>query len=209
MIETRRFKNVVIFLQTILRFVLSRKNMIYPLQFGFRRQYSTFHALISLNEDIFKNLHKGNIGCCIFVGLQKAFDTVEHEILLAKVEHYGIHDMANNWFKSYLFDKKKFVSINGHVSNQTSVKHGVPQVSLLGPLLFLVYINDLNHAIKFCKIHHFAEDKNLFHFSKPVNKLNKYINLDMKNLTDRINGNKISLNVKKTELEFSSTRKIN
>ena len=96
----------------------SENNITYPLQFGFRQNYSTFHALISLNEDIWKNLDEGNIGCDIFVDLQKAFDTVEHDILQAKLEHYGIRGMANNWFKSYLFDRKQFVSINGHVSNQ-------------------------------------------------------------------------------------------
>ena len=116
-------------------------NIIYPLQFGFRQQYSTFYALISLTEDIRKNLNKGNIGCAIFVDLKKAFDTVEHDILLAKLEHYDIRDMTNNWFKSYLFNRKQFVSINGHVSNQTSVKYGVPQGSVLDPLLFLIYVN--------------------------------------------------------------------
>ena len=116
-------------------------NIIYPLQFGFRQQYSTFYALISLTEDIRKNLNKGNIGCGIFVDLKKAFDTVEHDILLAKLEHYDIRDMTNNWFKSYLFNRKQFVSINGHVSNQTSVKYGVPQGSVLDPLLLLIYVN--------------------------------------------------------------------
>ena len=116
-------------------------NIIYPLQFGFRQQYSTFYALISLTEDIRKNLNKGNIGCGICVDLKKAFDTVEHDILLAKLEHYDIRDMTNNWFKSYLFNRKQFVSINGHVSNQTSVKYGVPQGSVLDPLLFLIYVN--------------------------------------------------------------------
>ena len=119
----------------------SENNIIYPLQFGFRQQYSTFYALISLTEDIRKNLNKGNIGCGIFVDLKKAFDTVEHDILLAKLEHYDIRDMTNNWFKSYLFNRKQFVSINGHVSNQTSVKYGVPQGSVLDPLLFLIYVN--------------------------------------------------------------------
>ena len=116
-------------------------DIIYPLQFGFRQQYSTFYALISLTEDIRKNLNKGNIGCGIFVDLKKAFDTVEHDILLAKLEHYDIRDMTNNWFKSYLFNRKQFVSINGHVSNQTSVKYGVPQGSVLDPLLLLIYVN--------------------------------------------------------------------
>ena len=83
-----------------------------------------------------------------------------------------------------VFDRKQFVSINVDVSNQTLVKYGLPQGSVL---LFLIYINDLSHAIEFCKVHHFSDDTNLLHFSKLVNKLNKYINLDMKNLTDWLN----------------------
>ena len=164
--------------------LFSENNIIYPLQFGFRQQHSTFHALISFTKDIRKNIDKGSIGCGIFVDLQKAFDIVKHDILLAKLEHYGIRGMANNWFKSYLFNRKQFVSINGHISNQTSVKYGVPQCSVLSPLLFLIYINDLNLAIKFWKVHHFLDDTNLHHFSKSVNKLHKYINLGMKSLTD-------------------------
>ena len=178
----------------------TKNNLIYLLQFGFRQQYSSFHALISLTEDIRKNLEKGNIGCGIFVDLQKAFDTVEHDILLTKLEHYGIRGIANEWFKSYLSDRKQFVSINCHVSNKASIKYGVPQGLVLGPLLFLINISDLNYAIKFCKVYHFADDTNLVHFSKSANKLNKYISIDLKNLTNWLNANKIALNTKKTEL---------
>ena len=134
--------------------------------------------------------------CRLTVGLWH----VEHDILLTNIEHYGVRGLTNDWFKSYLSDKKQFVSINGHDSNLASVLYGVPQGSVLGPLLFLIYINDLNQAIKFCKVHHFADDTNLLHFSKSMTKLNKYVNLDMKNLTDWLNANKISLNVPKTEL---------
>ena len=101
--------------------------------------------------------------------MQKAFDTVEHDILLAKLEGYGICGIANEWFKCYLLDRRQFVSINGHVLNKASIKFGVPQSSVLGLLLFLIYIIDLNQAINFCKIHHFADDTNLAHFSKSVN----------------------------------------
>ena len=83
----------------------SDNNLIYPLQFGFRQKYSTVHALISLTENIRKNLDEGNIGCGIFVNLQKAFDTVELDIPLSKLEHYGIRGLDNKWFKSYLSNR--------------------------------------------------------------------------------------------------------
>ena len=178
----------------------SDNNLLYSLQFGFRQKYSIVHALISLTENIRKNIVEGNIGCDIFVDLQKEFNTVEHDILLSKLEHYGIHGLANEWFKSYLSNRKQYVSINGYESNLADVKFDVPQGSVLGPLLFLIYINDLNQAFKFCKVHHFADDANLIHFSKSVYRLNKYVNFDLKNLTYWLNANRISLNVKKTEL---------
>ena len=126
--------------------------------------------------------------------MQKAFDTVEHDILLAKLEHYGIRGIANEWFKSYLFDRKQFASINGHISSKASINYGVPQCSVLGSLLFLIHINDLNHAVKFCKVHHFAGDTSLVHFNNSANKRNDYINFVMRNLANWLNTNKISLN---------------
>ena len=87
---------------------------IYNLQFGFRQQYSTSHALINITENIRKALDDGNIGCGVFVDLQKAFDTVDHQILLAKLNHYGIRGVSNDWFKSYLSNRSHYVSINGY-----------------------------------------------------------------------------------------------
>ena len=95
---------------------------------------------------------------------------------------------------------KQYVSVNGYDSTLADVKFGVPQGSVVGSLLFLIYINYLNQALKFCKVHHFADDTNLVHFSKSVYRLNKYVNIDLKNLTYWLNANRISLNVKKTEL---------
>ena len=108
------------------------------------------------------------MGCGIFVDLRKAFDTVERGILLWKLEHYCIRGLANERFKSYLPNKTKYVSINGYDYNAADVKFSVPQGSVLGLMLFLVYIKDLNQALKFCKIHLFADDTNLIHFIKSV-----------------------------------------
>ena len=130
-----------------------------------RHNYSTNHALINLTEDIRKNLDEGKVGCGIFVDLRKAFDTVDHNILLGKLEHYRVRGVANDWLKSYLSDRRQFVSVNGFNSNHALLKHGVPQGFVLGPVLFLIYINDLNHAIKYCKVHHFADNTNLLHFN--------------------------------------------
>ena len=101
---------------------------------------------------------------------------------------------------TYLRENNFFSSINGHDSKLVSVLYGVPQGSVLDPLLFLMYINGLNQAIKFCKVLHFADDADLLHFSKSITKLNRYVDLDMKNLTNWLKTNKISLTVHKTEL---------
>ena len=109
----------------------------------------------------------------IFVDFQKAFDTVNHEILLSKLDHYGIRGNVNNWFKSYLIGRKQYVSINGFKSNESTINHGVPQGSVLGPLLFLVYINDLHLCIQNSITYHFADDTNFLCIGKSLKKIKK------------------------------------
>ena len=131
------------------------------------------HALFSLTEEIRKALDSNNFACGIFIDLQKAFDTVDHQILLRKLEHYGIRGIANDWFKSYLLNRQQFVSINGFDSKKQKIKLGVPQGSVLGPLLFLIYINDLHQSVKFSTTRHFADDTNLLIIDKTIKKIRK------------------------------------
>ena len=163
---------------------VNNNNIIYNLQFGFRQQYSTSHTLINITENIREALDDGNIGCGVFV---------DHKILLAKLNHNGIHGVIHsiNSFKSYLSNRNKYVSINGYESVLAVINCGVPQGSVLGPLLFLLYINNLNQAIKFCKVLHFANNANLLCLSKSIKKLNKLVNADLKCLINWLNANKI------------------
>ena len=136
------------------------------------------------------------------------FDNVDHQILLAKLNHYGIPGVSNDQFKLYLSNHNQYVSINGYESGLTAITCSVPQESVLGPLLFLLHINDLNQAIKFYKVHHFVDDTNLLCLNNTVKKLNILVNADSKYLFNWLNANKILLNVRKTVLViFKSKQK--
>ena len=181
---------------------LEKYDILYELQFGFRTGFSTTHALIHMTEAIRSALDSGSVTCGIFVDFQKAFDTVNHEILLKKLEHYGFRGVINNWFRSYLTDRKQKVVINGVESESMNLLHGVPQGSVLGPILFLIYINDLHRCIKYSTTYHFADDTNLLHISKNYKILQKRVNYDLFSLHKWLTANKISLNEGKTELIY-------
>ena len=179
---------------------LNKNNSIYNLQYGFRPKYSTSHALIHITEQIREALDSGKIACGVFVDFQKAFDTVNHHILLKKLAHYGIRGTMNDWFKSYLHNRKQYVSVLGFDSEALDTKHGVPQGSVLGPLLFLIYINDLHRSIKHSSTTHFADDTHLLKIDDSIYSLQSKMNSDLKGLCCWLRANKIALNAAKTEL---------
>ena len=179
---------------------LEKYQCIYKLQFGFRKGHSTTHALTDLTEAIRKNIDENKFAVGVFIDLQKAFDTVDHKILLKKLDHYGIRGTANKWFESYLSNRQQFVSINNKDSSLKPMKFGVPQGSVLGPLLFLIYINDLHKATHYSIARHFADDTNLLISNHSLKQLKKHLNIDLKILTVWLKANKISLNSSKTEI---------
>ena len=187
---------------------LETNNLMYSLQFGFRQKHSTSHALIHLTDKIREQLDKGNFASGIFVDFQKAFDTVDYQILIKKLNYYGIRGIANNWFSSYLQNRTQFVSINCFYSNVNAICCGVTQGSMLGPLLFLICINDPHFALKYCKVRHFADDTNLLNFRNSIKKINNQVGHGLKYLSYWLNVNKTCLDVDKTEVVlFKSMRK--
>ena len=179
---------------------LEANSIFYEQQFGFRNNHSTNHALIQITEKIHQALDKNDYACGTFIDLQKAFDTVNHEMLLKKLEHYSIRGIPNNWFRSFLTERYQFTTVSNQSSAKSKISHGVPQGSVLGPLLFLVYINDLNKAIIHNQVHHFADDTNFLITRKSLKKINIYVNHDLRLLCHWLRANKISLNASKTEI---------
>ena len=159
---------------------LETNDILYNHQFGFRKGHSTEHALMSITEQIKSNFSSKTFSCGVFVDLEKAFDTVNHQILLSKLKHYGLRDKSLEWFTSYLSNRSQQVSVNGELSQSNQVTCGVPQGSILGPLLFLIYINDMHKAIKHSSVYHFADDTNLLYSHKNPKTLRNKVNQDLK-----------------------------
>ena len=188
---------------------LDEHDILYEHQFGFRKFYSTAYSLIEITEKIKSTIDSGNYGCGIFIDLKKAFDTVNHKILLTKLEHYGLRGNILKWFESYLSNRKQYVFYNGVSSDIASSSCGVPQGSVLGPLLFLIYINDLPNISDKLSFFLFADDTNIYYQSNNLVELEKTVNKELKLLSLWLNLNRLALNVSKTNFViFRSPKKV-
>ena len=176
----------------------TKEKLLYNKQFGFRSGYNTIYALAEMLENI--RYDEKSVFTSILLDLSKAFDTIDHSILIKKLERYGVRGLCLDWFISYLKNRKQFVSIQGADSELANISCGVPQGSILGPLLFIIYINDLPNSCKDILPYLFADDTNgLYRQSKGEIK-NDSLNSVLNELVEWLSQNKLSLNTKKTQL---------
>ena len=187
----------------IYKFV-TNNNIFYNRQYGFRSGHSCEQAIQNLYGHILQNKDNGIKTAAIYLDLSKAFDTITHNLLLEKLEKYGVCGVSNNWIKSYLSDrliqvKCQTLSCNTtKISNQYQIKHGTPQGSCLGPLLFNLYCNDLYLNVEYCNLIMFTDDTTLYASHRNTTYLNHILQHDLLNLENWFAGNKLLLNVSKT-----------
>ena len=166
--------------------------------------------MLHLTDEIYKALNNKPSGktLTVFIDLKKAFDTVDHEILIQKLKNYGVRDSANLWFKNYHNDREQFVNINGINSERKKIVCGVPQGSVLGPLLFLLFINHLPNATNFLTLL-FADDTTFQVSDSDPDKLFDIANSELEKAAVWFKANKLTLNVKKTKFMIFSEKQIN
>ena len=176
-----------------------KNQLFYSSQYGFRKLHSTEFAALELTDRILKDIDGRDVSLTIFMDLSKAFDTLDHHIVLKKLNYYGIEGPALNWFSSYLTGRQQYVELDGVSSSFSQLSTGVPQGSILGPLLFLIYMNDIPNASTFFKYVLYADDTTLFSTINISAGATHEINNHISKVYDRLAVNKLSLNVKKTK----------
>ena len=171
---------------------LDKHDVLFKYQFGFRKNNSTKQAIMEITDNLKASIDSNFVSCGLFLDFSKAFDTVNHQILVDKLYKYGVRGRPHDWFASYLQDRKQFVQNGDQKSRLLEMTCGVPQGSTLGPLLFLIYINDNKLS---CRL--FADDANSFYTSDDINDMELVMNYEMTKVLNYCSINKLSVNMKK------------
>ena len=175
-------------------------------QSGFRPLHSTVTALLEATDSWAYNIDQGNVNAVVFLDLKKAFDTVDHDILLSKLAKYGVSGTSYNWFRSYLDCRKQRCFINGSLSGDHFLTCGIPQGTILGPLLFLIYINDLPYCLLNSEPRMYADDTHITFASNNTQSINTVLNEDLARVEKWLTANKLTLNASKTEFMLIGSR---
>ena len=188
---------------------LNRFNIISSTQYGFRKEMGTETALIDFTNFIHTGLTKKHHVGAIFMDLSKAFDVMDHKILEIKLEHYGFRGKFLEFIMSFLRERKYFVHVNGLASETKTVDIGVPQGSTLGPLLFLIFINDMKNCSEFLKFIQFADDTTTMYSSNDIDQLNEILGTETNKVVKWLNANKLIINLGKTKCMLFSNKRNN
>ncbi len=180
---------------------LEQNDLLSKNQFGFRTKSSTQHAVMKLSDSIRQNMDKGLMTGAVFVDLRKAFDTVDHARLLWKLTIYGIRNEELLWFEDYLFNRTQIVAFDGIESLIQPISRGMPQGSILGPLLFVLLINDIDIHLKCCEIILYADDTVIYYADKTCEKIEEQLNHDMEQISNWFVQNNLVMNLKRSKME--------
>ena len=151
-------------------------------QHAFLKMHSTLTSLLNVTDSCFSNINNRKINISIFLDLKKAFDTVDHEILISKLTKYGVVGTPLRWFTSYLTDRKQYCQIDGHKSSLKSVHCGIPHGSCLGPLLFILYVNDFEQCLKKCTANMYADDTSVTYSAENIDELCNDLKTEVDNI---------------------------
>ena len=184
---------------------LSEHKLLNPYQCGFRRNHSTKFAAIAFLDYIRRRMDLGLLAGAVFIDLRKAFDSVDHEILISKLESYGLRNIELDWFRNYLTDRKQLVSLGKELSDPCLITSGVPQWSILSPLLFVLFVNDLPIVLERCQILMYADDTVMYFAASNAQEISSTLTSELAKVSDWLVHNSLFIHQGKTECVLFGT----